>query len=684
MRIILLLLSFIAPLISFADKFVVDGIRYETLAAGKVGVIPMDDNYYPQLRYQGDVKIPSTVTYMNKSYAVVQIGEKAFYDSKDIKSLLMPNSIKYIDAYAFYKFPISELTLSSNLVEIGENAFSYSQIQSIVLPNTLKTIGDYAFFSASKLTNLIIPNSVTSIGSSVFDSCEQLVSISFGAGVETIGMYPLIRCYKLSSICVAEENKHYCAVDDFLFSKDMTSLISFPFAKYTEYDIPEGVITIEPGCFDSATKLTRISFPSTLRNIGTQSFGNCTSLSSVILPEGIHTISSYAFWGCQSLKELVIGSQVQYIHNNSFDECNSLETITCNAINPPSIESNVFSSTTYRWANLYVPFKSISSYSSDLVWSKFENINPLVQYDNDYDYELNGIYYRLSHGYPSLQLEVIPQSVNNKSVYSGKVEIPPFVMIDGHRYDVTSIAQFAFSSDDIIEVILPESIKLINSGAFYNASNLLCVQLDEGLQDMGDDVFAGCSSLVIDRLPESLVSIGGYCFDNCNSITSFSWPASITKISKGTFNACRSLTSIYIPETVTNIHLSAFGYCSALKDIYAYPEIAPLANDAFYPESSFDFNSCTLHIHSYSLDSYKASETWSRFLKIEPFESGINDIKTDSHSYHDGTLHFDIPTYILLAKPDGTIIFNGYVQDYNVPRGISILKYNSKSYKLYN
>lgn len=117
----------------------------------------------------------------------------------------MPNSIKYIDAYAFYKFPISELTLSSNLVEIGENAFSYSQIQSIVLPNTLKTIGDYAFFSASKLTNLIIPNSVTSIGSSVFDSCEQLVSISFGAGVETIGMYPLIRCYKLSSLFVSRK-----------------------------------------------------------------------------------------------------------------------------------------------------------------------------------------------------------------------------------------------------------------------------------------------------------------------------------------------------------------------------------------------------------------------------------------------------------------------------------------------
>lgn len=274
MRIILFILATFLPLISFAEKFLIDGIRYETLASGKVGVVPLDDNYYPQQHYEGDVIIPSTVTYMNNSYAVVQIGEKAFYDSPNIKSLSMPNSIQYIDAYAFYKFPLSQLTLSSNLIEIGENAFSNSQIQSIILPNTLKTIGDYAFFFATKLTSLVIPNSVTTIGFSAFDSCEQLVSISFGTGVENIGMYPLIRCYNLSSISVEEDNKHFCAVDDFLFSKDMTSLISFPFAKYTEYDIPEGVISIESGCFDSATKLTRVSFPSTLKNIGTQSFGN--------------------------------------------------------------------------------------------------------------------------------------------------------------------------------------------------------------------------------------------------------------------------------------------------------------------------------------------------------------------------------------------------------------------------
>lgn len=681
MRAFILLIISLIPFLSFADKFIVNGIRYETLSSGKVGVVPLDDNYYPIEHYSGDIIIPSIVCYQDKSYAVVQIGQKAFYDCQNIKSLTMPNSILYIDAFAFYKFPLSTIALSNNLLEIGEQAFSLSNIESIELPNSLISIGDNAFYFATKLTSLNIPNSVITIGSSVFDSCENLTSIYFGSGVESLGAYLLLRCYNLSSIIVSDDNANFCSVDDVLFNKDMTKLISFPYAKYTEYDIPYGVESIESGCFDSASALKRVSFPSTLQNIGVQAFGN-TALESVILPEGIHTISSYAFWNCQSLKELVIGSQVRYIHNNSFDECNSLESITCNAINPPNIESNVFSSTTYRWANLYVPNKSISAYTANTSWGRFSNITPLVKYDEDYDLELGGIFYRISHGYPNLQLEVISQSINNKSVYSGKIDIPPYIMIEGHKYDVTSIGEFAFSSDDVIEVIIPESVLSINSSAFYNAKNLLTVHLNEGLQMIGNDVFAGCSSLVLNKLPETLVSIGGYCFDNCNSITSFSWPVSINTIPKGTFNACRNLDTIYIPNNVTNINLGAFGYCYALKHIYSYPEVAPIANDAFYPESSFDFNSCTLHIFSSSQESYKTSDIWSRFLKYDYLDSGVEDAMFNSFSYNNGILHFDTSTYISVYNVNGSLIFCGYVQDFNIPNGTYILRFNSKSYKI--
>ena len=51
-----------------------------------------------------------------------------------------------------------------------------------------------------------------------------------------------------------------------------------------ELKVSEGVTTIGDGAFESCTKLTKASLPSTLTKIGMKAFKNCTSLSTITSP----------------------------------------------------------------------------------------------------------------------------------------------------------------------------------------------------------------------------------------------------------------------------------------------------------------------------------------------------------------------------------------------------------------
>ena len=60
---------------------------------------PSYDNYSNE--YSGSVKIPSTVTYSEKTYSVTSIGYCAFYDCTGLVSIEIPNSVTTIGSYAF-------------------------------------------------------------------------------------------------------------------------------------------------------------------------------------------------------------------------------------------------------------------------------------------------------------------------------------------------------------------------------------------------------------------------------------------------------------------------------------------------------------------------------------------------------------------------------------------------------
>ena len=85
------------------------------------------------------VEIPEGYTY---------IGQDAFRDSRNIKSVKLPNSLTKISDYAFAHLNLSSITLPENLKYIGEQCFFDNQIEGkLILPKNLEHLGERSFKS---------------------------------------------------------------------------------------------------------------------------------------------------------------------------------------------------------------------------------------------------------------------------------------------------------------------------------------------------------------------------------------------------------------------------------------------------------------------------------------------------------------------------------------------------------
>ena len=118
-----------------------------------------------------DIVIPSTID----GKTVVAIGDNAFY-AKALStetSMLNKSNIQFMsnkedrEIAAVRLGDIRSVVIPSTVKSIGKTAFANNQISSVTLSNGLETIGEVAF-TKNQLTTITIPKSVTNIGSSAF------------------------------------------------------------------------------------------------------------------------------------------------------------------------------------------------------------------------------------------------------------------------------------------------------------------------------------------------------------------------------------------------------------------------------------------------------------------------------------------------------------------------------------
>ena len=335
---------------------------------------------------------------------VTSIGEKAFYDCDNLKSVTIPDGVTSIGANAFdYCTNLTSITIPDSVTSIGANAFkNCSKLTSVIIPNRVTSIREATFAYCGSLKSVTIPDSLTSIGNNAFRNCHSLASVTIPNRVTSIGANAFHYCIKLTNITIPNSVTsigkwalYDCTCEliidsQTLVEKDYTTS-NYPTRddgwlygnKSTKITIGKNVTKIGNLAFLGCSSLASVTIGNWVTSIGNSAFHNCSNLTSVTIGNSVTSIGKDAFRECGSLTSATIGNSVTSIGNSAFYNCASLKSVYCKPTTPPTAGNSIFwYSENGAWlirCKIYVPTASVSAYKNASEWSTYAS--DIVGYD---------------------------------------------------------------------------------------------------------------------------------------------------------------------------------------------------------------------------------------------------------------------------------------------------------------
>ena len=323
---------------------------------------------------------------------------------------------------------------SLSALSAGANPLAYAkhlymngkEIKDLVIPDSVTSIGDYAFYNCVGLTSVTIPNNVKSIGKYAFSGCSDLKSVH----ITDIEAWCKIRFGSASSNPLSKANHLYMdgkEIKDFVIPNSVTSIGNYAFyscSSLASVTIPNSVTSIGDYSFYSCFSLSSVNIPNSVTSIGDHAFENCSGLNSVIIPNSVTSIGQNAF---DKADITTVFSQIEAPFK----------------IEEKISDSRTFSQNTFYNATLYVPKGTIETYKRRTGWKDFSFIEE-VDYARTYKltYVVDS---EVIKSYEVKICEVItPEPTPTKEGYtfSGWSEIPETMP----AHDVTVVGAFSINS----------------------------------------------------------------------------------------------------------------------------------------------------------------------------------------------------------------------------------------------
>ena len=530
-------------------------------------------------KYNGNVSalnIPETLD----GYTVVGIGDKVFQNNKELRMVVIPDSVSVIGTSAFLNCNhLGEITLSKNIEKLGSGAFG----------------------NCVSLTSVLIPKSLTVGGGNVwnenlhgaFGGCSTLSSVAFEEGTTQIASYLFYNCTGLKEIKIPDT---VTKIDSHAFHSAVN---------LKKVQLGNAVTEIAEDAFNGCAALTDVMISDSVIKIGDHAFSECTALSQIVIPDSVSTIGTSAFLNCRKLEIVTLSKGLENLGSGAFGNCVSLMSVLI----PKSLTvggGNVWNE------NLHGAFGGCSTLSSVAFEEGTTQIASYLFYNCTGLKEI-----KIPDTVTKIDSHAFHSAVNLKKVqlgnavteiaedaFNGCAALTDVMISDS----VIKIGDHAFSECTALsQIVIPDSVSTIGTSAFLNCRKLEIVTLSKGLENLGSGAFGNCVSLMSVLIPKSLTVGGGNvwnenlhgAFGGCSTLSSVAFEEGTTQIASYLFYNCTGLKEITIPDTVTKIQENAFYSANNLKKVKIGNKVEEIKSNAF--------NGCT------SLESIETPESTKTF-----------------------------------------------------------------------
>lgn len=227
---------------------------------------------------------------------VTAIAAHAFSGNQTLYRLDIPASVVEIGEWAFSNSDIHSLTLAADCATLGEGCFAgCACLQEINLPTAQDALPELAFCDCRNLVDVSLPDTVQRIGDGAFDGCESLVDLALPASLETFGP-AVLGSARPVSVEVAPDSATLEGDGTLVCSADDTLL--YGCRRLSVLEIPEGTCEIGQSALADTDRLQSVALPEGVTRIGAQAFQG-SGVSEISLPDTLTAIGDHAFDGCK-------------------------------------------------------------------------------------------------------------------------------------------------------------------------------------------------------------------------------------------------------------------------------------------------------------------------------------------------------------------------------------------------